>query len=475
MSYSPPDDCDPPARVTVGGTRIPVINDGIRTEMVRDAAVGEGYITKHSEVYFPAVWPFKLDNDDVGRDYLGTIDALDPDAGTNYDYADVDIRDHRTGEFRTIHRGFVMGVGGGARGDIERRITIGDAGQMLNTINLPQKMEVYDEGTSLKTILDDVVAELNDKTEGIFTSVSLGGVPEDIDTVRESREETNDGVLGEINEVVSGGSGLIGGFRDFISTGIVGLSKLGLNVRIPQPKNFDPARDTLADVLAWIQGRVDGYFEIVPDDSTGIQLVLNKRADKDVFQAKHIGGDTQVLGNNALYEITPMNGIISKGKEKNNKVPYSLTVASKLLDAANGNQYFGEVYEVDSTSLDNIERKGEKELKSRIHNSSLGRILTQPTPVTPHNNIQSQPVCGKITGNTPSLTWEADSVVHNISAMAEDDEYRHQTEIKVTPSVLIGEDTETAGLYVPQDASTATAVEKLKTQFRDTTAPGPRP
>ncbi len=197
-----------------------------------------------------------------------------------------------------------------------------------------------------------------------------------------------------------------------------------------------------------MQRRVDGYFEFLPDGERSIVLSHNRRRGKDLFVASHLGGSVDVLVNNALYEVKPSNAITVFGEsDSDGNYPVAKAAVPKFVKSANGALYEGKIHESDAKTIGVAINHAEKELKNRIQGSSLGKIVTLPlAKATPHMNIKSRPNCGtQVADEFPEITWEIESVIHSISAKERDDAYRHQTELRVTPSVVIGEETVALG------------------------------
>lgn len=442
----------PPARVTVNGVRIPVINDGIRTELRTDAAVGEGYVTRHSEVYFPSKWPI-----DDGDPYRRVVNALNPSAGPSDDTptqayvpVDVDIYDNSIGEYTTIHRGFVMGVGSGARGDIEMRMTIGDAGQLLGALPFGRE---YNAGKPLRSIVLGVKNRLEQAVEpAVFERVDLKNIlyEDDLgdgvltDPIGE-RNEDSDGFLETIGGPVPG-SDIVGDLYpgDVIERGIEFQTRQrfqrGTAIAVTGAvssggKNFQRNRHTAADALRYVQKRVPGYFEMRPSngiDTTAISLTYNNLGNRTIMDAEHLDGDIPVLRNNALHEARPINGLVAAGEASNGSFPYVHVVHPELVRSAS-EVLQPKVFEADATDMDELVQMAANELRDRLSSETLGNIRTLPVPaLEPHTTLRSQPACGNTVRDTTPVRYQVQSVVHNISATEQDDRHRHQTEVRAT-------------------------------------------
>jgi len=172
-------------------------------------------------------------------------------------------------------------------------------------------------------------------------------------------------------------------------------------------------------------------------------LAHNRQRDNSAYAASHLGGGVEVLMNNALYEVKPVNAVTVFGESNGGSFPIAVAAVPHLVESAGGNLFQGNIKETDATATNIAENHATKELKNRVQGGSLGKIITLPlATATPHMNIKSRPNCGNnVESEVPEITWEIESVVHTISATEQDDRYRHQTELNVSPSVIIGEDT----------------------------------
>ncbi|MDB9247445.1 hypothetical protein PN419_00290 [Halorubrum ezzemoulense] len=411
--YDPDDhgcDGEPYARVTVDDTRIPVINDGVRTEMRKDGAMD---ITTHSEVYFPAEWN--------GERYEAAVRALDPDEANVYDPVDIEVRNAQTGEYRLLHRGFVMGVGSGQRGSLERRMTVGDVGQLLGAIPFDER---YGFDASLADIVQDVLAELRKRiVPQVFPSVTLR------DT-------------GVLDTELEGPDLSIGFFEPRLISFVDEISD-ALTKRIGTAIEFVGNKDTAADALDEVSQRLgdDSVLYFAPDDGDGIALVADTYggySETRTLFAQHVddsSDDVRVLRNNALHEIRPLNALTVEGRVKNGEYPYASAVHAPLYERA------GMVLEevdgpIDATSIEEAQQIATSRLKQRIDDTGLGEIAMKPAPnVRPYTTIVSQPACGtEVSRASSPLEYEVESVVHRVAAKASDrdDDRLHETQVRAS-------------------------------------------
>ena len=400
---------DPVARVLVDGTQIPVINDGVRTEVRKDSPMD---ITRYSEVRFPARWN--------GTDYSSVVQALDPDQANVYDPVDVQLRDAVSGEYVTVHRGFVMGVGGSAEGSIERRMTIGDVGQLLGAVPFNG---TYAADAALDDIIDDVLEALNARiAPQVFDKVTVANRAPDI-AVGGEPPDVEDAALALNPQKTIG-------------------YEPGTSIEFAS--NEHEALDALAEVSDFLPDDTVMSFE--PRGERSIELVIDSDPHRRYF-ARHVSeftGDVDVLQNNALHEIRPLNTLTVTGRIFNGpeyqKYPYASAVHEPLSNRA------GAVLEqvdgpVDAKTIEGVKRKAKAKLKERLDDSGLGQIITKPAPMLrPYTELTAQPACGDSVseGETP-LTFEVQSVIHRAAARADTDgarpKRRHETQVKASIAI----------------------------------------
>jgi len=494
----------PPARVEVGGTRIPVINQGIRTEMRKDEAMS---ITRHSEVYFPRRWN--------GTDYARAVEALDPNAQNIYDRADIYLRHHVTDDLVLAHRGFVMGSGSGAEGNIERRMTVGDPGQLLSAIPFGNE---YTGDTSADRVVQDVIDELRAMAvPTVFDSIGFRErlrtpdgeyVPplqfdrdarQQIASAREQIDNTTfeeqfadnlasiiDDNAGELLDVLGNAtppqtsafvetvldlnadvvSALAARVELGIAPGIIilkGLARLS-NFNLGSKKTFKRNEHTAADALAWLEQQLDGifYFDAVenPLDEGGIVLVYDEVITDD-FEATHLDtadsdrptdGQVEVYRNNALSEIRPQNTLKVAGRPATDG-NYAVVTAGHVPLSERANLPLAPpVQNVDVVNPAVVARKAKQMLRENLQGESLGQITTAPAPVlTPFSVLTAYPACGPNIEPGPPLEYEVESLVHHVSAKrpARGNRRKHETQLRVSLPIRL-EDIDIANVSVEQ-------------------------
>lgn len=424
---------EPPARVFVDGVQIPVINDGITTEIRKREAAS---ITRHSEVYFPVEWN--------GTDYLSAVNALDPTEPNVYDPVDVRLRDETTGEYVTAHRGFVMGVGGGAHGSLEHRMTVGDPGQLLNAITFERS---YTDITSPAEILDEAL----DLVEGILTPQIFSRMERSLRVPGVNTDDTE-------SEAETGDPTTVDGFTTNIDqayTGLLGpLNPLGGGGDTKY--EYIRKKDTVADVLDDLQESLGVIFYFEPSgDDDAMRFVLDAGITERTHVANHVdevgiyeapnndigvinetfGGDfdISVYRNNALHEIRPVNEILVQGERSDGSYP-QVRATHLPLQRRTQTPLRVPIQQAKTTNMDELEEIAVQRLKEEIDAGSMGRILTGTAPYArPFDRVIAQPSCGSnISRQTPPFQYEIERMTHRIAAQDNDDSVRkHETQLSV--------------------------------------------
>ena len=434
--FSPPEpvfECDsnPPARVYVGGTRIPVINNGVRTEIRKDGAMG---LTRYSEVFFPREWG--------GEAFENAVRALDPNEANVYDPVDIQFRDYGDdGEYKTVHRGFVMGVGGGGRGDLERRMTVGDVGQLLGGMPIDQEF-TYEAGTEIEDVIADIIdqIELGGVVPKVFSSIEFNAI--------ESEAADTDS-LG------------LGNTIDFADAGLTDVTPgIGISILVSlltrDRKEFEPNKHTVADIIAWIEDRLEGYFYFRPPEGSSvgesdIELVYDQDPGFE-FTANHLdengGYGVQIYKNNALYEIRPINQYLVNGAvttstttpgaatdppaETTKQYPQAIVQHEQLAELANVPLRPPDEHADEVTTVAGAEKRAIEGLKNALDESGLGAIEMAPSPrMRPYSTIKSLLACGEERSeDSEPFEYEVESVVHNARATTDRDQRYHATTVQ---------------------------------------------
>lgn len=445
----------PPAEVYVGTdkTKIPILNEGLRTELRRDGVLD---ITKHSEVYFPSEWPLT----DDAEPYSGAVRALNPNEENVYDPVDVYVTDTLTDEQRLVHRGFVMGVGGGGQGNVERRMTVGDPAQLLGALGFGKS---YKTGTNVLTVIEDVVERFRQTSivPNVFSDVGISeyarrAITEesvavsDIDSDAETESGFVPSLAGDIFEgpfdIVETGADLApvpgtDGVGDLVdATGDVVSDSVEQQLSSPYELDYRANDFTAADALTDVQAKLDGilFFRAANESDTSIELAYLDDPST-THTAEHLGGtDVRVLRNNAIHEIRPINSLEARGDANDDgQFPWVVVRHDELYRRANVELTDTERIE-GVTNIAGLEKQATSRLQDRIQESSLGSMRLEPAPeIQPYSVIESHPACGDdVSEDFPPMEYEVERVVHMVSAKLsdreQDDRRLHETQVKVT-------------------------------------------
>jgi hypothetical protein len=245
-----------------------------------------------------------------------------------------------------------------------------------------------------------------------------------------------------------GGSDDAVGEFDTVSYALRRLSSqsFGSITSLRSPKTFRANRDTLGDVMGWLSRTTDVtcYFQTREDGT--LSLVADASPTADSFQAMNLGGNVTVRNNNALYEISPRNALIYKGRSKSSLASvgdFELTMPSDKypsievyhepsVQRASGQKFYGRIVEGEAINLAEAEQEAKQTLKERMDGSSGGRIECAISPfVRPYATLDATPACnGELESEVPAYTYEIEEVTHTVTASN-----GARTDLRVAPLV----------------------------------------
>jgi len=257
------DDCKPPAKVVVNGNDIPVINKGITSRARIDGPLD---INRLTEVYFPIEWD--------GHDITKAIKALDLEGSSVWEPVDVKLLDPETGNYYTYHRGLPLGIGAGSKGSLERKMRIGDPGQLFSGIPFSGN---YANDATLGDILSDVISKF-DENQDVFDTTHVAKIDEILNQDRRDQTEIGeDGIIDAITDIYSPDQ-------------IFGRAK-SLSDEATTHKKFKKNRDTLQSAIDYVTRKLDGELYFIPTGATPgeIGLAYNENRETD-FYAKNADG-----------------------------------------------------------------------------------------------------------------------------------------------------------------------------------------
>jgi hypothetical protein len=456
MSYDPPDDCEPDARVYVhtgaDRTRLPIINEGVVTRITTD---GPTDLTRYSEVYFPAEWGGEnyanvlRSGSDVtipdvrGRrftpdrleDYADAIeDAVNGVAGGLPTVADIQIRDHASGAYRTVHRGVVTGVGGSSGSHKEMRFVVRDPSVYLG---LAASFSINYGAGALSAALQNV-AEAIESTAPVFDSVPVKAL------IPPEEDDADSPVLGLFVKPM-----------EFFSN----LDELSS----PRTKGFQANRDSLGDVIQWVRNELDQaikvWFEpyttdggtrtvaltVAPDPT---RRFISQGIDPDEESPYADAKETRLIFNDALYEISPINAVDARGTatwtaievsghevrtgDLDDDYPYAIVQHDPTV--ARAGQRVTRAVDVPANTISSAESQAKNELESMIQGSGRGTIDADLDPdLRPYDLLRAVPICRDFIDDPTPLNYQVVGVVHHVKADYDTDEdiRRPHTQLKV--------------------------------------------
>lgn len=369
------------ARARIADQRIPIIDDGLVIEMRKDGPLS---ITRHADVYFPAEWVGDTSYiEGINEDYYtqGVIEIHDPTSSND--------------TYRTVLRGHVTSMGTTGRNTAHARIA--DPAMFFNAIGIT---ETFDATDTVASVLDAIQSKM------ILASPIYNQIQIDI------RADGSTTVIPESSEV--------------------SMSK---NV-----KRFVRNRDTLMDVLNWVQERTAFVFFIEPTGDGKVRLVV----DDDPYREYKIGGPDSipVYANNALASLNPVNTVTVVGSSKFSQsignfdlnlplggkdFPAAIATATKLKERADGRRRSVRV-ERDVRTKASAENAAKIELKKKLDSPSGGLIAIAYLPqLRPYDKVRvnalGQP-------DKPRFIYEVERLRHIFRADS-DEPYRTEMEVSL--------------------------------------------
>lgn len=393
-----------PSRVYVNGTRIPVgtVDIHIRKEGPLD-------FTRYAEFQF-----FSPFND--GVDYINAFNGVETDESdeqTTLDRIRIDVKDSATGVYTTEFRGYVTGVGAAADGPEQVFFCRAEgwghyAEQIPASKNFDRVLEKsnWEEHPVGKYIIEEYKKALPDdllfEAESVFKR-------------SDSDPNLTDGsfILTDdpINDIL---------FRVLTVDTINAITA----------KTFHSNKHTIADVVTWFLNHASGRIAFYP---TTDSLVLSHDDDRSRAQhdAHYLGGDLNVIENNALQELRPVNTMVVNGQAQGSigsVNPFGTDLSrgeyftakarhTKLYRRANETELrAGPVVNSDAQTAGEVANSARKQLKERISETTGGGMTTQLRGgILPFDLVQARPTCQETAASdTQPIVYEVDRVHHEI-------------------------------------------------------------
>ncbi|MFB6192334.1 MAG: hypothetical protein ABEI11_03325 [Haloarculaceae archaeon] len=382
-----------PARLYVDGQRVPIVNDGVRCY---ERKSGPMDVTRAADVIIPS--------QGLGVDWPTLVES---NVNAQYVPALLELRDETTGEYHVVLRGYVGGIGGGGSTGNDMGLRILGPSQLLD---IPASV-TFKRRTPTDDVIDYVV-ETFGANQPLFDEISVAT-----------------GTLDEFATRYIGSEAMFG---------------LGGDETTADPMRFKESRDTLADVIAWFREGTGTRLWFEPTDD-GITLVVLNDPHGEVREATHLGGDVDVLSNDALARLSPPNTLTLVGVQNHQvktpirdiavpltggNYPVATAYSPTLVERAGGH--------ITRTETASYSRQGalgkaaRSRLKDILDSPSGGRIRTELTPsLEPYVPLRSKPVSLKeARGSAPSITYEIERVTHR--AMADEHGVREWSDCEVS-------------------------------------------
>lgn len=427
-------DCDAPLGLVVHDNgqqvRLPIIDDGLQ---LYERKMGPTAITRRAE----ATIPIEDSDGEVWTDYVeafqpaGGFDADDPadapsargGASSSVQIADVigqplGENGEPVGELSVLFRGYVGAVG--SRDGVNRaRLQVYDPMKFLGQIEAGMKFK----DPSVEEVLAEIRSEYV-SGQNVFT---------DVDTTTDASDtRLIQGLLAER------------GVFTLDREDTEGFSRKELPSSFAQ-KTFSTNRDTLVDVVEWLQGiaNVRVFFQPSGRQSVVLAVVVDSSRTYDLTPSSGVA--PYVIKNNALYELSPINGVKVKGNVGTRvenpiysfTIPHGNTyVEAKAVYPPLRDRFGGEQLKTitsKQTNGDVLQNQAAKELKETVDAEADGEMVTTLAPsLTPYDRVESTPACAGITTDVPSLRYEIQEAVHSV---VPSDNNLPRTEINVSMSI----------------------------------------
>jgi hypothetical protein len=436
-------DCDAPLGLVVhNGTdkvRLPIINDGLQ---LYERKVGPTAITRRAEATIPI-------EDSAGTNWTQYVSAFQPVVGggttnvstsaTGIGFSE-DVTTESTlqiadvigqplgengepvGDPSVLFRGYVGAVG--SREGVNRaRLQVYDPMKFLGQIEAGMSFKDPSVREVLAKIRDDYLDGQN-----VFTDVDI--------TTDTSDTRLIQGLLAE--------RGIFTLDRDDTE----GFTREELPSSFAK-ETFSTNRDTLVDVIDWLQGIANVRVWFQPSGERGVVLAAVVDSSRTYDLTPSSGVAPYVIKNNALYELSPINGVKVKGNvgtRVENPI-YSFTIPhgntyieAKAVYPPLRDRFGGEQLKTITSKQTNgevLQNQAAKALKEAVDAEADGEMVTTLAPsLTPYDRVESTPACAGVTTDVPPLRYEVQEAVHSV---VPSDNNLPRTEINVSMSIRAGD------------------------------------
>ena len=374
-------------QVYVNGTQLPAAETDIHIRKEGPLAT-----TRYAEVTFASPW-----NE---FNYLN-IFSVNKEGKSFPDILYIETK-HSDG-YAPLFRGVVTGLGNSAQHENTKMFQCRAQGPAHRLDKITAGKVFQGTGITAQTVLEYIVEELDFRTPIEISLHSSASETEsanaDVDVGRDS--ETNINIIP---------------FTDLINPN----KSFNLN----SPKTFQKNKHVLGDVVNWLQDKIAGrmWIEPTPDGAT---LVVTDAPTQDSLQhtAHYLeNGTTEVITNNAVQEIRPLNTITVHGQAKTSHGDvgdFEITVPSdefssakarhtELYNLAGETELSDTVQKIDAQSTQDVENEARSRLKRAIDETTSGTLsIRHNRLVTPYDTIVAKPTATPSgDGDLSPLTYE---------------------------------------------------------------------
>lgn len=443
LSPSPTrDSSNKKVRVYVNNVEIPSIDEGVTTDVRTD---GVSDLSKISHVHFPAVWR------DV--DVLSLIDTFKEDG----EIAPVRIEARppdstAEADFQTIHSGWTNGTGSGGEG-LKLRLRALDMDKFLTGI---QFSETFERATAID-VIESIQERIGAKLP--FQNDLPLAIPSD----------------GEFTKTIEGTESrgrLRYAYEEILTPDPEDFPNFFSDASSITPKTFQANRDTALDALRWISKAVGGYFFLQYMDSLGKHVLvidndpIRQQYTDQTIDSKFPTVQTRLGGNNALFEIHPINSVQVYGRSPRSvqglkidqssvparEFPVATAQHTGLLKRAGGTVLQPPIVESDAYTIEGVENVAKRELKRRLDGATGGDIDIDGRPdMLPYSSIEAKPMDGERYGiNVPSLKYEVERVRHHFPCTRE---YTDRDTQRYTTTVDVSMYSDNSDIEIPSSST----------------------
>lgn len=410
--HQPTGNCD--SRVYVNRGRIPVVSADvhIRKEGGLD-------VTRYAEVEFPAIYQ--------NEKYTDLFRAINPDDQRRFDTIYIELKDSN-GNFTPAFRGFVTGVGATDQAPIWQCRARGPA-DLLTSVTAGKQ---FTRTTGLGVV--EYITEQLDAKSQFNVSVPDGEADDPLENIEIFEDQQT--------------------LADFIFPNNDSIPDLS-------PKTFQKNRHTLKDVVDWLRSKTNIRLWFEPTTDGVVLLPLNSPTNT-THKAHYLDGDLNIISNNALSELAPINTIEVRGSASNSIVDlgfFELNADSdkfiiakarhkKLYQRAGDTELQADTFiKSDGNTKSEVQNDARSSLKDAIDEATAGDMTTMLAGgVTPFDTIEARPTCRSEAEKTVPITYEINRIHHMVSP--DDDDGISKTRLNVGIHTDIQEDIEIKDKWV---------------------------